>query len=124
MWKGSTKLGIGRAEYTDGPKRCAYIVGRYKLPGNMGGPNQYKSNIEKGSLGPRYCISVKAKKARLFGKNGRPVHVSAPFGAVDVSGVETAGLPDAAPKTSILKIQILNKKKKKNFVGSSIIDDM
>ena len=41
----------------------------------------------------------------------------------DVSGVETASLPDAAPKTGILKIQILNKKKKKNFVGSSIIND-
>ena len=117
MWKGSTKLGIGRAEYTDGSKKCAYIVGRYKLRGNMGG--QYKSNVEKGSLDPRYCIAVKAKKAKLFDKNGRAAYVSAPSGTVDVSAVETASLPDA-PKTSILKIQILNKKKKKNFVGSSI----
>ena len=112
MWKGSTKLGVGRAEYTDGSKKCAYIVGRYKLQGNMGG--QYKSNVEKGSLDPRYCIAVKAKKAKVFDKNG-PVS--------DVSGVETVSLPDAAPKTGILKIQILNKKKKKNFVGSSIIND-
>lgn len=121
MWKGSTKLGIGRAEYTDGSKKCAYIVGRYKLQGNMGG--QYKSNVEKGSLDPRYCIAVKAKKAKAFDKNGRAVYVSAPSGTIDVSGVETASLPDAPPKTSILKIQILNKKKKKNFVGSSIIND-
>ena len=78
----------------------------------MGG--QYKSNVEKGSLDPRYCIAVKAKKAKVFDKNG-PVS--------DVSGVETASLPDAAPKTGILKIQILNKKKKKNFVGSSVIND-
>ena len=87
----------------------------------MGG--QYKSNVEKGSLDPRYCIAVKAKKAKAFDKNGRAVYVSAPSGTIDVSGVETASLPDAPPKTSILKIQILNKKKKKNFVGSSIIND-
>ena len=53
VWKGSTELGIGRAESTEGSMKCAYIVGRYKPAGNMMG--DFPQNVEKGSFDRNQC---------------------------------------------------------------------
>ena len=55
VWKGSTELGIGRAESTKGSMKCAYIVGRYKPAGNMMG--DFPENVKKGSFDKSYCNS-------------------------------------------------------------------
>ena len=53
VWKGSTVLGIGRAEIKQRGMLCAYIVGRYKKAGNFMG--EYKENVEKGSFRKSMC---------------------------------------------------------------------
>ena len=60
VWKASTVLGIGRAEIERDGMKCAYIVGRYKQPGNFEGA--YKGNVLKGTFNrAAYCPTV-AKK--------------------------------------------------------------
>ena len=53
VWKGSTVLGIGRAEVKQNGMLCAYIVGRYKKAGNFIG--KFKENVEKGSFRKSMC---------------------------------------------------------------------
>lgn len=48
MWKGSTQLGIGKAENQKSGMKCTYIVGRYREAGNMMG--DYAENVPKGSF--------------------------------------------------------------------------
>ena len=55
VWKRSTVLGIGRAESEQNGMRCAYIVGRYKPPGNMIG--EFPENVKKGSFHRSQCHS-------------------------------------------------------------------
>ena len=58
VWKGSTVLGIGRAEVDEGGMKCAYVVGRYKPAGNMMG--DFQQNVLKGSFdASSYCASIK-----------------------------------------------------------------
>ena len=57
VWKGSTELGIGRAEVERSGMKCAYIVGRYRPAGNMMG--DFAQNVVKGSFDANsYCASV------------------------------------------------------------------
>ena len=57
VWKESTKLGMGRAEIDQGGMKCAYIVGRYKPAGNMGG--EFQENVLKGSFDSgSFCAAV------------------------------------------------------------------
>ena len=56
VWKESTTLGIGRAEVSEGKRKCAYIVGRYKPAGNMMG--QFKENVVKGIFNASYCSTA------------------------------------------------------------------
>jgi len=56
VWKESRVLGIGRAEVEQGDKKCAYIVGRYKPAGNMGG--SFKENVLKGDFNSTYCAKI------------------------------------------------------------------
>ena len=70
VWKGSTVLGIGRAEVEEGGMKCAYIVGRYKPAGNMRG--DYQQNVPKGSFdASSYCASIRNQ----FDKPGKVMTV-------------------------------------------------
>jgi len=111
VWKGSTELGIGRAESTQGSMKCAYIVGRYKQAGNMMG--DFPQNVVKGSFDQSYCKSVKddPTKPKFFASNR-----SGAINEKRVTKVDTPEFPDQSPDFSH-KLMIL--KKKKNFVGSS-----
>ncbi|XP_065641732.1 uncharacterized protein LOC100206500 isoform X2 [Hydra vulgaris] len=48
VWKTSTQLGIGKSVLNKGGMICTYVVGRYKLAGNVLG--QYKENVLKGNF--------------------------------------------------------------------------
>ena len=111
VWKGSTELGIGRAESTQGSMKCAYIVGRYKQAGNMMG--DFPQNVAKGSFDKSYCKSVKddSTKPKFFASNR-----SGAINEKRVTKVDAPEFPDQSPDFSH-KLMIL--KKKKNFVGSS-----
>ena len=71
VWRGSTLLGIGRAEVQQSGMKCAYIVGRYKPAGNSG---NYEQNVQKGSFDANsYCASVTNSgwKKKFLDKQGR-----------------------------------------------------
>ena len=53
VWKGSTVLGIGKANAEKNGMYCTYVVGRYKKAGNFIG--KYKENVEKGSFSQDIC---------------------------------------------------------------------
>ena len=53
VWKGSTVLGIGKADAEKNGMYCTYVVGRYKEAGNFMG--KYKENVEKGSFSKDKC---------------------------------------------------------------------
>ena len=110
VWKGSTELGIGRAESQEGSMKCAYIVGRYKPAGNMMG--DFPKNVAKGSFDQSYCKSVKddQTKPKFFASNR-----SGAINEKRVTKVDAPEFPDQSPDFSH-KLMIL--KKKKNFVGS------
>ena len=74
VWKGSTELGIGRAEVQQSGMKCAYIVGRYRPAGNMIG--DFAENVLKGSFdASSYCASVSNTgwKKKFLDKQGRTV---------------------------------------------------
>ena len=74
VWKGSTELGIGRAEVERDGMKCAYIVGRYRPAGNIIG--DYPQNVVKGSFdASSYCASVSNTgwKKKFLDKQGRTV---------------------------------------------------
>ncbi|XP_065676310.1 uncharacterized protein LOC100206500 isoform X4 [Hydra vulgaris] len=48
VWKTSTQLGIGKSVLNKEGMICTYVVGRYKLAGNVLG--QYKENVLKGNF--------------------------------------------------------------------------
>ena len=57
VWKGSTVLGIGRAEGTMRGMKCTYTVARYRPAGNMMGA--FAQNVVVGSFdSDSYCASV------------------------------------------------------------------
>ena len=53
-------LGIGRAEIEQDGMKCAYIVGRYKPAGNLGG--SYRENVLKGSFNRDVYCPTAVKK--------------------------------------------------------------
>ena len=53
VWKGSTVLGIGKANAEKNGMYCTYVVGRYEKAGNFIG--KYKENVEKGSFSQDMC---------------------------------------------------------------------
>ena len=102
VWKGSTVLGIGRAEGTMRGMKCAYIVGRYKPAGNMMGDfakNVVKGSFDKGS----YCASIPRKNRWFFDKNGK---------AVKVNGTKVPTLKTGPPESRAQPVELLNSKKK------------
>ena len=85
VWKGSTVLGIGKADAEKNGMYCTYVVGRYKKAGNFIG--KYKENVAKGSFSQDMCnkleemisnmgegsyflYSVVASNAIIVGTNG------------------------------------------------------
>ena len=60
VWKGSTVLGIGKADGQRQGMKCTYYVARYKPAGNFVG--QMKQNVLKGSFQQSYCATVNAFK--------------------------------------------------------------
>lgn len=83
VWKGSTQLGIGRAETTRNGMKCAYIVGRYKPAGNMMG--QFQQNVQRGSFDESYCSSISNSnpgwKKKFLDAHGRAVAINPPISA-------------------------------------------
>ena len=61
VWKGSQKLGMGKADGEKNGMKCTYIVGRYDPAGNMMGA--YADNVPKGSFDQSYCSSVSQKRS-------------------------------------------------------------
>ena len=112
VWKGSTKLGIGRAETTKNGMKCAYIVGRYDPAGNMIG--SYPANVQKGKFDASYCKTVTSKKRKYYDKNGNAVIMSTPLAEVDVPDVKIGAFLRSPTQASI---EFLNNNKKKTFVG-------
>ena len=53
VWKGSTELGIGKAEGEKNGMYCTYIVGRYRPAGNFQG--DFKENVKEGSFKKDIC---------------------------------------------------------------------
>lgn len=54
VWKGSTQLGIGKADGMKGNMKCTFIVGRYKPAGNFIG--RFKNNVLPGKFNrDAYC---------------------------------------------------------------------
>ena len=46
VWKGSTRLGIGKATgYVDGFGTCEFVVGRYSPAGNLEGA--FRANVQQ-----------------------------------------------------------------------------
>lgn len=111
VWKESTVLGIGRAESKKGGMKCAYIVGRYKPAGNMGG--RFEENVLKGSFdAASYCSTVGKRGRKFFDKQGRPLIVNSTMSAVNVPREETGPAEFQAQQ-----VELLNGKKK-SIVGS------
>ena len=111
VWKGSTELGIGRAESQQNGMKCAYIVGRYKPAGNMMG--DFPQNVAKGSFDQSYCKSVKddQTKPKFFAVNRS--------GAINEKRVTKVDAPEFPHQSPDLSHKLMILKKKKNFVGSS-----
>ena len=103
VWKESTDLGMGRAEVNQRGMKCAYIVGRYKPAGNMGG--RFQDNVLRGSFDAgSYCATVRKRGRKFFDEQGRPVIVDSPMSAVDVPSEKTG--------PAVFSSQLLNSKKK------------
>lgn len=95
VWKESTKLGIGLAESRKDGMKCAYVVARYKPAGNRG---DFLENVPKGTFDrSSYCQAIRSKRRRYFDQSGTAVYIHTPFS------------------------EVLNEKKKKGFVSSSIL---
>ena len=106
VWKESTDLGMGRAEAQQNGMKCAYIVGRYKPAGNMGG--KFQENVIKGSFDAgSYCATVSKRGRKFFDDQGRPVIVNSPMSAVDVPSEKTEPAVFSGQQ-----VELLNGKKK------------
>ena len=106
VWKESIELGMGRAETKKDEMNCAYIVGRYKPAGNMGG--KFQENVLKGTFdADSYCATVRKRGLKFFDEQGRPVIVNSPISAVDD--------PSEKTEPSVLTGQ---QGKKKSIVGN------
>ena len=82
IWKGSTKLGIGRVEKHINGMRCAFIVGRYQSAGNWFG--DFAENVPKGNFDPSYCDTISSKRRKYYDAKGNPVIAVTPLTEVDV----------------------------------------
>ena len=103
VWKGSTELGIGRAESTKGSMKCAYIVGRYKPAGNMMG--DFAENVKKGSFDSSQCNSNSDSPwAKFVHQNEK-----GPFNEIRVAKVDVPEYHDNTKPAQ--KIELLVKKK-------------
>ena len=65
VWKGSTELGIGKANAEKNGMYCTYVVGRYQKAGNFIG--KYKENVEKGSFSQDICNKLEEMIANMDG---------------------------------------------------------
>ena len=107
VWKGSTKLGIGRAESEQNGMKCAYIVGRYKPAGNMMG--DFPENVVKGSFDANsYCASVSNSgwKKKFLDKQGQTL--------ATISRKAPEHTPSASTGSPVVRkqhLEILKKKK-------------
>ena len=86
IWKESRKLGIGRVEkvldYNGTTMKCAFIVGRYKVVGNLVGA--FKENVLRGNFDENYCRTISTKRRKYLDAKGNPVIVVTPFTEVGV----------------------------------------
>ena len=68
VWKGSTELGIGKADVHQNGGRCTYIVARYKPAGNFIG--KFGQHVAIGSFKRSiYCQKVTGNKPAGFADN-------------------------------------------------------
>ena len=109
VWKGSTQLGIGRAEIQQQGMKCAYIVGRYKPAGNMMG--DFPANVLKGSFDANsYCASVSNSgwgwKKKFLDKQG---HTAATILTKDSE--HALNVNTGSPEVRNQRLEILKKKK-------------
>ena len=105
MWKESTTLGIGRAESVKNGMKCAYIVGRYKPAGNMGG--EYGENVLKGGFDANTdCPSVSPWKKKFLDKQGMAV-ANISTKASEFAQTHSTG----TAKAEMQRFEILKKKK-------------
>ena len=107
VWKGSTTLGIGRAEIERSGMKCAYIVGRYRPAGNMMG--DFAQNVVKGSFDANsYCTSVSNSgwKKKFLDKQGLTVATISRKGLGKAQSVN-AGSPVVRKQ----HLEVLKKKK-------------
>ena len=110
VWKGSTVLGIGRAEGEERGMKCAYIVGRYKPAGNM--PGDFPENVPKGNFdASTYCPSIKKPRRKFFDDQRQTMVIDSSFSAVDVP-IATAEPAEFRRRQNMLS----NSKKKKTNI--------
>jgi len=57
VWKDSLELGIGQGKATQNGMPCIYVVGRYKIAGNMMG--EFREQVLRGNFNHNYCNNVK-----------------------------------------------------------------
>ena len=88
VWRGSTVLGIGRAEITRDGMKCAYIVGRYKPAGNFIG--QFQQNVPRGNFQFSYCKTIgKMSFDEQLQRHARII--DSPQSAVDILSTKLKG---------------------------------
>ncbi|KAL9975351.1 hypothetical protein ACROYT_G012504 [Oculina patagonica] len=114
VWKGSTVLGVGRAEVEQNGMKCAYIVGRYKPAGNMMG--DFPKNVPKGKFdASSYCSTVKNKRRKFYDKQGQAVIIGSPMSAVDVPSAKTGPSEFRRQQN-----ELFNSKKKKTSITNKL----
>ena len=102
VWKGSTVLGIGRAEGTIRGMKCAYTVARYRPAGNMMGA--FAQNVAVGSFdSDSYCASVSSKRRRFFDKYGN---------TGKVNGARAPTFKTGPAESRAQQVELLKSKKK------------
>ena len=102
VWKGSTVLGIGRAEGTIRGMKCAYTVARYRPAGNMMGA--FAQNVVVGSFdSDSYCASVSSKRRRFFDKYGN---------TGKVNGTRAPTFKTGPAESRAQQVELLKSKKK------------
>lgn len=119
VWKGSTNLGIGRAEkdtvYQGFNLKCGYIVARYKPAGNVRG--EYTENVPEGDYNPSYCKTESTKRKKYFDENGKPVIIVTPLTEVDVPEVKNGTSAHASLRDHQHIAKPLHSKKKETSHG-------
>ena len=114
VWKGSTQLGIGRAESQEKGMKCAYIVGRYRPAGNMIG--DFPQNVLKGSFDSSYCSSVSNSgwKKKFLDKQGRAVGTISTKNSEHAQRVSTGSAEVRNQSLEVLKKKKTTVAKKQN----------